>query len=478
LDTILGVELKNRFISFRWKMLSTYLILILILFFLLTSLIPEKVLNWQLEFRKDNLVIACEEISQKVEFYLRFYDSSLYGTYLDNLTKQYSVSLNSRVMIYDKFGRILSDSYRQFDYKNLDIDEINESLKDKIIWNTYYFRDFGNVIYLSYPVIYENEITGGIFISNSINELFDNAEEINNDIRLIIILIGILIIIGTTIISNHFLKPINKFYPVLAKLSIGDFSERVEVKTNDEFKLLANSFNGMSIKLNEVDQQRKEFVGNVSHELKTPLSSMKLLSESLLLENEKDINIYREFLYDINNEVDRLNNIVSDLLTLVDLDKKQLILNYQPAYLNYLVEKIVEQLRPLAEQKNITLKYEEIDSIQIKLDKDKIKQSIINIIHNGIKYTPEYGSVKIELYKEKDFAVIKIADNGYGISEKNLPYIFDRFYRVDKARSRNTGGTGLGLSISKQIVNLHHGTINVTSEVGKGTIFYIKLPII
>jgi signal transduction histidine kinase len=458
-------------------MLLTYIVLILILFFLLTTLIPKNVLDWQLEFRKNNLEVACDDISQQVEFYLRFYDSSIYGTYLDNLTRQYATSMSSRVMIYDSYGRILSDSFRQFGFQNLYLKEIDESLSGKTAWNSYYFRDIGNVLYLSVPVTYEDQIIGGIFVSNSINDLFDNVNEMNHDIRQIIFFAGILITIGIAIISNHFLKPINKFYPVIARLSAGDFTERVDVKTNDEFKMLANSFNTMSVKLDEVDRQRRDFVGNVSHELKTPLASIKLLSESLLLQDNVEAKVYREFLIDINNEIDRLNNIVSDLLVLVNMDKKQLVLDYQPAYLNYLIEKVIEQLKPLADQKKIKIVFKEKNSIQTKIDKGKIKQAIINIVHNGINYTQVGGQVTISLYREKEFAVIKVQDNGYGIAEENIPYVFDRFYRTDKARSRITGGTGLGLSIAKQIINLHHGFISLSSEVGKGSTFYVRLPL-
>lgn len=459
-------------------MLSTYLLLIVILFILLTSLIPQYVLNWQLEFRKKNLELSCREIEQEIDYYLHNYDASLYGTYFNNVTQQYSKLLDSRIMIYDKFGRILSDSNNQFKFRNINVEEINSSLDGNVYWNDYYFNEIGNVMYLSVPVKYENEVNGGIFISNSINDLYGNLVDINNTIRMIVLIEGILIIIGIILISNHFLRPINKFYPVINKLSIGEFGDKVDVKSNDEFRVLANSFNSMSVKLNEVELQRKEFVGNVSHELKTPLSSIKLLSESLLLQDEVEEEVYREFLIDINNEVDRLNRIVTELLSLVDMDKKQLVLDYQPAYLNYLIEKIIEQLKPLADQKNIHLDYYEDDSIQINIDKGKIKQALINIVHNAIKYTRDGGRVDIRVYREKDFAVVSIKDTGVGISEDNLQYIFDRFYRADKARSRNTGGTGLGLSISKQIVNLHHGTISVKSKLDEGTDFYIRLPIV
>jgi signal transduction histidine kinase len=458
-------------------MLSTYLLLILVLFFLLTTLIPQYIVDWQIEYRKNNLQAAGNEIGKRIDYYLGFYDSTIYITYIDNVTRQYAGSLDSRVMIFDENGKIISDSNNQFKQQVLDLPQIREALIGNTTWNNYFFNDIGNVLYLAVPVTYDGNISGGVLIANSINDLYDNVDVINNTIKTIIFIAGVLITVGVAIISNHFLKPINKFYPVINKLSKGDFGDRVEVHSNDEFRMLANSFNSMSIKLNEVEQQREDFVGNVSHELKTPLSSIKLLSESLLTQEKVEEKVYKEFLTDINNEVDRLNSIVTELLSLVDLNKKHLVLEYEMTNLNLNIEKILDQLKPFADQKNIRMVFEEFDNIQMRIDKNKMKQAIINIVYNAIVYTPEFGVVTVRLYKEKDQVVIEIEDTGYGIPKENIESIFDRFYRVDKARSRNTGGTGLGLSISKQIINLHHGSLSVSSVLGVGSTFFIRLPI-
>ncbi|HAE41564.1 MAG TPA: two-component sensor histidine kinase [Clostridiales bacterium] len=458
-------------------MLSTYLLLILVLFFLLTTLIPQYIVDWQIEYRKNSLQAAGNEIGKRIDYYLGFYDSTIYVTYIDNVTRQYAVSLDSRVMIFDDDGKIISDSNNQFKQQVLDLPQIRDALKGSTTWSNYYFNDIGNVLYLAVPVMIENNVRGGVLIANSINDLYDNVDVINNTIKTIIFIAGILITVGVAIISNHFLKPINKFYPVINKLSMGDFGDRVEVMSNDEFRMLADSFNSMSIKLNEVEQQREDFVGNVSHELKTPLSSIKLLSESLLTQDKVEEKVYKEFLTDINNEVDRLNSIVTELLSLVDLNKKHLVLEYEMTNLNLNIEKILEQLKPFADQKNIRIAFEQSDKVLMRLDKNKIKQAIINIVHNAIVYTPESGVVTVRLYKERDQVVIEIEDTGYGIPKENIDSIFDRFYRVDRARSRHTGGTGLGLSISKQIINLHYGSLTVSSVLGVGSTFYIRLPI-
>ncbi|MDP3387912.1 MAG: HAMP domain-containing sensor histidine kinase [Eubacteriales bacterium] len=458
-------------------MLSTYLLLILVLFFLLTTLIPQYIVDWQIEYRKNNLQTAGNEIGKRIDYYLGFYDSSIYVTYIDNVTRQYASNLNSRIMIFDEEGRIISDSNNQFKQQFLELPQISDALKGTSTWNNYFFNDIGNVLYLAVPVFFDGSISGGVLIANSINDLYDNVDVINNTIKTIIFIAGVLITVGVAIISNHFLKPINKFYPVINKLAKGDFGDRVEVRSNDEFRMLADSFNSMSIKLDEVEQQREDFVGNVSHELKTPLSSIKLLSESLLTQEKVEEKVYKEFLTDINNEADRLNSIVTELLSLVDLNKKHLVLEYEMTDLNLNIVKILDQLKPFADQKSIKIVFEEFDNIIMRLDKNKIKQAIINIVHNAIVYTPEFGVVTVRLYKDRDQVVLEIEDTGYGIPKENIDSIFDRFYRVDRARSRNTGGTGLGLSISKQIINLHHGAITVSSVLGVGSTFTIRLPI-
>ena len=475
--TILGIEIKKKFVSFRWKLLSTYLILIIILFFILISVTTDYLLDWHINERKTELTEDSHQIAEDISYYLSVYDSSIYKTYLQSIVDKYGENLNSRIIILNKEKRVVADSNDEFNFTTLNLEEIDKSLLGEISSNNYYFNDIGNVMYIGYPVVFEDEINGSVFISSSINSLYENVNSLIYKIKVLLIVVSLLIMVGLYLLTYLFLKPINKFYPAIENIKKGDLGQKVDIRTSDEFSLLGDAFNSMTVRLNEVDEQREAFVANVSHELKTPLASIKLLTENLLLQDNIEKKVYREFLKDINDEIDRLNNIVTELLSLVDLDKNKLKLDLQITYLNYILEKIIEQLNPLAKEKNIKLIFEERDRIQIKIDKNKIKQAVINIVHNAIKYSDEGSVVKIALYTDKNYATIKISDNGYGIPKESLPYIFDRFYRVDKARSRKTGGTGLGLSISKQIINMHHGTINVKSRVGRGTTFYVKIPI-
>ena len=204
---------------------------------------------------------------------------------------------------------------------------------------------------------------------------------------------------------------------------------------------------------------------------------MKILIESLLYQDPMDPGLAKEFLTDVNKEIDRLNRIVSDLLTLVNIDSGGLKLNIAEMSLNSLLEEQVKRLLPLARENGIEINLEMKDDTAILGDSAKLEQVIYNVIDNAIKYTPRGGEVEVSLNRSGKKALIRISDTGIGIPADDLPHIFDRFYRVDKARSRATGGTGLGLSIVKQIVQNHGGNISAASSEGKGTAFTIELPI-
>lgn len=475
---ILGENLnkRSRFISVRWKLVSTYLLLVIITLGIINIFVSSTLLDTYIREKEIDILTKANIISKRMGYFFTIDPELKLDTILNNIVSSYSKEIDSRVLVVNKDGLVISDSNNSLNDQKLTHKEVKKALQGISNSNIYKFRYIGHVMYVAVPIVYEGDILGSVFISTSLNEIYEAVNKIEGNLRIISISSILLIAVISYIFANIFFKPIEKFTKVINKMAKGDLGCKVNLNTNDEFKQMANAFNIMSTKLNEVDMQRKNFVANVSHELRTPIASIKLLAESLLHQNEENVMIYREFLKDIDSEMDRLNNIINDLLVLVDLDKKKLNLNYTITYVNFLIEKIVSRLKPLADRKNIELTFEQKEKIQIKIDKDKIQQAIINIIDNAIKYTPEGGKVKVSLYSESKYVVIKIQDNGVGIPKESLPYIFDRFYRVDKARARRTGGTGLGLSIAHQIVSFHQGVIEVESEVNKGSAFYIKIP--
>ncbi len=338
---------------------------------------------------------------------------------------------------------------------------------------------FRRVLYAYAPIIHYSEgIIGMVVISSSLDGVDAVLSEIRRMLNLYSAIISISIILISFILSGFITQPIKELTVGITRMSKGHLNQRIHIQGSGELKTLGEAFNTMSEKLESLDLARNEFVSNASHELKTPLSAIKVLAESLLHMEVEDSAIYKEFLTDINNEIDRLNAIITDLLTLVHIDNEDIRLKKEPTELSLLVKKTLKGLQLLAEQRSITLDVMIEEEVFVLGDSMKLQQLLSNIIDNGIKYTQEGGRVLIDVYKTNQLAIVKVSDTGIGIPAEEVLHIFDRFYRVDKARSRVTGGTGLGLSIANRIVLLHGGFIRVSSKEGKGSSFYIELPLL
>lgn len=236
--------------------------------------------------------------------------------------------------------------------------------------------------------------------------------------------------------------------------------------------------------IRRLETMRSQFVANVSHELKTPIAAVKGFAETLLSGGVEDKETERSFLQIIYDEGDRLNRLIGDILELSKIESKLVPLEYSPVQLKELIDSLYEVLLPVASRKSIMMSNEVPEHLFIEADEDRLRQVFMNLLSNAISYTLEGGRVKVEAEivdsgdeQEDERVRISISDTGIGIPKKDLPRIFERFYRVDKARSRSSGGTGLGLSIVKHLVDLHHGMIAVESRVGEGTTFIIELPI-
>ncbi|SFD60347.1 PAS/PAC sensor signal transduction histidine kinase [Lentibacillus persicus] len=228
--------------------------------------------------------------------------------------------------------------------------------------------------------------------------------------------------------------------------------------------------------LKKLELMRKDFVANVSHELKTPITSISGFAETLLNGAMDDKDTLRDFLMIIHDESTRLQELIEDLLKLSRLEKDDFKLVRTTVDVNSLVSEVMPIITQRAEQKGIDLKTDVADDVMLEAEAQQVKQILINLLSNAISYTPESGEVRLAISEEDNNVHIQVVDNGIGISEDAIPRIFERFYRVDKARSRNTGGTGLGLAIVKHIVDVHDGTILVDSEQGEGSVFHVYLP--
>lgn len=380
-----------------------------------------------------------------------------------------------RIIVFDTMGTVINDSNKSDIGKIYIIPEVIDTLKKK---DHTVLRKNERRFYSCASILNQkSEKIGAVLIVSSAEEIFSVLDEIRKKLFLITIFTCAIIFVLAFFIANLIMEPLKKILAVLEKISAGQLDQRIEIKNKNEFAQLASSFNKMTNKLAQIENTREEFVSNVSHELKTPLSAIKVLTESMLNEKDIPIDIYREFLSDINSEIDRMTNIVNDLLTLVKLDKKRFPLNISDTNLNNILENIIKRLMPLADKKNIELEFNYNKNIILQADEMKLSLAISNLIDNGIKYTPSGGKVKINIDSDENFAYITVQDNGIGINESEQEKIFERFYRIDKTRDRETGGTGLGLSITNSTIIMHNGNIKLTSDEGLGTTFVITIPL-
>lgn len=348
------------------------------------------------------------------------------------------------------------------------------SLLDQIIG-----RDDGHVWVGSFcaALTREGRKTGALVLVASVQDAVDSLTSMRGQMLSVFSLALVVVLILAGFISRIVTRPVKELSAGIERMSKGDYQHRVHVPGKGEMAQLAAAFNQMSEQVHNLDEARNQFVSNASHELKTPLATIKILVESMMYQDDMDPQLRKEFLTDIDKEIDRLSSVVGDLLTLVHIDSHKLRLRREMMLFADTVRESAARLAPLAKKRGQTLRVDVGDNCEMFADPGKLAQVCYNIIENAIKYTPDGGTITVTLRRMGRDAVLDISDTGVGIPPEDLPHVFDRFYRVDKARSRDTGGTGLGLSIVQQIVRLHAGSVTVASERGKGTTFTVQLPV-
>lgn len=399
--------------------------------------------------------------------------------YITNKIPQMPLEQNSRVIVVDTKSTVIYDSYAETSLKGKTF--INSALVSALMKNgkdsgNYYKEDGNWYIDAGVPVIKNSKPVGAVFLLVS----GESTEQVILHIRNSLLVLGLLIIIFVGIFSTTMativtlpVERLTKFINNMPKDSL----QKVEVTTKDEIGQLALAFNALIDRLAELEDKRRAFVSDASHELKTPLSIIKLLSDSLIQTENPDPEFIKEFLYDMNNEVERLTRIIERLLDLTQMDSKQLEMQFVHTDMKEVLTEIYKKLSPLAAKKsiNFTLRMME-DDVILPIERDSLTEAIYNIADNSIKYTEDGGEVTIDLNRDLGNVFVVISDSGIGIPKESVQKIFDRFYRVDKARARDTGGTGLGLAIALDAVKLHGGFIEVNSEEGVGSKFTIVLP--
>ena len=404
--------------------------------------------------------------------------------------------LGGRLMVLDHSGKVQLDSFSELNGSRLSLPEVVSILaqgktadygvhalnggsdaRGLLRFFQPYDPNAEWVAYCTSALTTDGVIVGVLLFSSPIQEMMQRLFTLQNRMVFYFLIAAAATMIIALIFSRVLTRPIASLTRSIQRMGHGDFSVRVPVRGSGELRKLSETFNTMSDKLEMLDNSRNQFVSNASHELKTPLSTMKILLESIIYQPEMDANTRTEFLTDINKEIDRLNLIIGDLLTLVSMDSKTMRLNRTTFSLAQVVTDTAHRLHPVAEMHHQELKLVLNDRCEMYADCAKLTQVVYNLMENALKYTQEGGLVRVRLIRSGRDAVLTVADNGPGIPKDDQTHIFDRFYRVDKARSRETGGTGLGLSIVHQMVLMHGGSVSVESEEGHGATFTVELPI-
>lgn len=384
-----------------------------------------------------------------------------------------------RIVVVNSNMNIVEDTYGLYDNnKYLVSKEVIQSLNG----NSSRVHDKeNNYLILTQPITHTTEnqkaIVGAIVMNSSTKDIQSILYGMEQRAIIFSLALAIFIVIFALYFSNRLTKPLTRIVSSIDRLSEGYMDEEVSIKGNYEIERISDSFNKMINRMQKIENTRQEFVSNVSHELKTPITSIKVLADSLLMQEDTPVELYREFLVDITEEIERENKIINDLLSLVKLNKTAGDLNITSININELLEQILKRLRPIAKRQNIEMIYESFRPVIAEVDEVKISLAVSNLIENAIKYNTPDGWVRVSLNADHKYLFIKISDSGIGIPEDVQDLIFERFYRVDKARSRETGGTGLGLAITKSVIQMHRGAIRVYSKEGEGTTFNVRIPL-
>lgn len=390
---------------------------------------------------------------------------------IDQLARFY----RGRIILVDSDYRIRKDTYHLAEGKYNISEEVLSCFGGS---NTARYDEEGQYLELSLPVSgKDGTVKGVMVITASMEFLTSLQDQLEDQRRTAVIIGGLLVAVASFFLSELFVRPVKKVARAIDSSSQDSVGSDIQLEDCAETVQIAQAYNRMLARLRTLDESRQQFVSNVSHELKTPITSIRVLADSLIGQEEAPVELYREFMSDISAEIDRESQIIDDLLAMVRLDKANAELNISGVNINEMMESILKRLRPLAMKRNVELVLESFRPVQADADEVKLNLAVTNLVENAIKYNVDNGWVRVSLNADHQFFYIKVADSGIGIPEKEWDHIFERFYRVDKARSRATGGTGLGLAITKNIISLHHGAVRVHSAEGEGTTFTVRIPL-
>ena len=383
----------------------------------------------------------------------------------------------TRILVTNEAGLVLYDSSTREDnlYRYAMLGEIVTALRGNDVFRSEY-RDRAFRSRAAVPIVYRGQTIGAVYLYESDAEQAQLLEEIQGNLRYISAVICVAAVVLCVVFSRALTRNVDNLLAAFRQVREGEYSYRVRLRGKDELAMLAGEFNELTGRLQTTEEVRRRFVSDASHELKTPLASIRLLTDSILQSENIDMDTVREFVSDIGEEADRLTRISEKLLTLTRLDARTTV-ETQRVDVAHVIQRVEHMLFPLARAGEVRLTCHLEEGCAVLATGDDLYQVVFNLVENAIKYNLPGGFVDVKLCKSGDTVILQVCDSGVGIPEDEMDKIFDRFYRVDKARSRAAGGTGLGLSIVRQTARQHGGEVTVARrEGGSGTVFTVTFP--
>ncbi len=470
--------------SIRWKILLAFFLIVGVSFFVAATTMTGMVSTYLFEQRKRDDSMKTEKFAQKAAPLFQ----SVSANELNDLLEENAATMDGRLILIDNDGKIQYDTFEMLCGQRIGVDEAirilaGEKEQDSGIHApgkavAEAMSGESDTDYVAYSACrmegYQGPIGVVLFVSR-VKSLMDSLDQVRMQLLRVFAVIAVAALVFALILSRLLTNPITAVSRTMRKMGKGDLSVRVPVKGSGELRELAENYNTMAAQLESLDKTRNQFVSNASHELKTPLATMKILLESMIYQPDMPAEVREDFMKDMNHEIDRLTGIVTDLLVLTRMDNSE-DMKRDTVNMSELTRETIRLLTPAAEQHQQMLTEDVEEDLFLYGDRSKLSQILYNLMDNAIKYTPEKGLIHVSLKQEEGSIVWHVRDNGIGIPPEDQEHIFERFYRVDKARGRETGGTGLGLSIVKQMVKMHGGTISVRSDPGKGSEFVVSFP--
>jgi len=459
----------RRYLSTQVKYAVTYVVItavVLLFLNIYTSNLTQKLFYQSKQSAMtEKCLLASDEIAK-----LEVINASTVSALVDQLE---SLTV-TRMIVTDQNGLVIYDSAAAAQDKYCLLPEIVTALDGNDVFS-WIFHDTVMESRAAAPIIYFGSTVGCVYITDFDTTQGAMLSSLQNTILRVTLGLEAVVLLFSLAYAATFSRRIHRLMASMRIIQNGDYTHKVDMGGNDELTLLGHEFNDLTERLQTSEQKRRRFVSDASHELKTPLASIKLLTDSIL-QNEMDADTIREFVCDIGDEAERLNRMTAKLLSLtrVDIDENA---ECEIIYMEPTVRRAVRRLSTLAQSSGVTIHINSSQDVPILIQEDDLYQIVYNLLENGIKYNIPNGEITVTLAQQEDNALLTVRDTGVGIPEDAIGHIFERFFRVDKARSRQSGGSGLGLAIVRAIVQRNRGEITVDSTVGAGTTFHITFPI-